>query len=195
MLANSYIVNGEIRQGYLEWSDSRGADIAKIGFLSNCEGKEKYLRVYYTITDRSTGQARNYNYKIDIEAVQSNLGFGEVLYFRCPSIYKRCRILYKAYGYERWQCMQAYDRPIYYPLQQCSKPDRYHKRYWKLEGILFGGKRKRVNSTYRGKPTKTRLKLDRDLRALSYNDKMRWSEFGVPKTMYMYVKAYGLCNR
>ena len=58
---------------------------------------ENYIRLIYILTDRE-GNTRNYDYKIRIVTVASNLRRGEILYFLCPITFKKCRILYRSFS-------------------------------------------------------------------------------------------------
>ena len=150
---------------------------------------EKYLELTYTITHWHNDSKTDYRYRIEIIPVPSNLGKGEVYYFLCPRTYQRCRVLYMAYGSGIWQCRQAYSQRIYYPLQQCSKLDKYNTIYWALEKRLFEGSRKRINATYRGQRSKTAIQQERRLNRYYHADAMRWSAAGIPQRLYSAIMA------
>jgi hypothetical protein len=107
-------------------------DKVKIQSVSN--DKEMYLRFMYTQTNKATKEIKEYDYKIYIVGVKSNLGIGANHYFICPELGIKCKILYLCYGAERFKCRKAYNRRIYYGSQLRAKD-------------------------YKGKPTKRKLRL------------------------------------
>ena len=88
MLKVGWIKKGCKISGQMSWTDESTAS-----FESVYTEDEKYLRMIYTVTDRQ-GTKTNYDYKIELVTVPSNLGKGDVLYFVCPESYKRARVLY-----------------------------------------------------------------------------------------------------
>lgn len=150
---------------------------------------EKYLELTYTITNWHDNRKTDYHYRIEITPVPSNLGKGEVYYFLCPTTKQMCRVLYMAYGSGIWQSRQAYSQRIYYPMQQCSKLDRYNTKYWALDRRLFEGRRKRVNATYKGQRSKTSIQRERLLNQYCDADNMRWSAASIPKRLYAAILA------
>ena len=140
----------------LSWTDS-----SSIGVETVHKPNETYLRLYYTITDR-TGEKTEMDYKVFIEYKPSNLGKGNVLYFRCPISNKRCRILYRAYGSQYFKAKEAYKFRLYYAAQKVSKTylilDRKFAAEAKLEKLIR--QKKRNQRTFKGKLTKHSLKVD-----------------------------------
>jgi hypothetical protein len=172
------------RYSTLTWSGG-----GSIMICANNSPDKKYIELTYTVHYRGTGTKVDQCYRVYIDSVPSNLGKGEVYYFICPSTGIRCRVLYMAYGSQRWKCRQAYNDRIYYPLQQCSKLDKYNTKYWALDKRLYEGERKRVNATYRGKPSKTSQQQAKLIRQYSHADAMRWSAAGIPKHLYASIMA------
>ncbi|MCK0130395.1 hypothetical protein MWU59_02675 [Flavobacteriaceae bacterium F08102] len=175
LLRNNYIRKGFITRGQIEWTDNSSA-----GFECKCTKSEKWLRLYYTVTDIE-GEKTDYDYKIHITTVPSNLGKGEVLYFVCPESAKRARILYSAYRYPKYVhrdwYLENHNVRIYYTTQQCAKRDYYNNRYHdlrkqvdKLENELFTKHRKPL---YKGKPTKDFMKLYKLRKQMNHFDDMR----------------------
>jgi hypothetical protein len=141
----------------LSWTDN-----SSIGVETIHKPNETYLRLYYTITDNRTGEKTQMDYKVRIEYKPSNLGKGYVLYFRCPVSFKRCRILYRAYGSQYFKARGAYQNRLYYEAQKSSKKyqllERFNTVRWKVESIW--DKKGRKQTTFKGKPTKNNLKYN-----------------------------------
>lgn len=156
-----------------------GQSSGNINIISSWVGgldKSPYIRLIHTLTY----QKEDCNDTIYIEAVPSNLGKGNVLYFICPASGKRCRILYKAYGCPIWKSRQSYYNRIYYPTQQSSKLVYANNRYWQLDEQIEKLKGKRGPGTYRGKPTKRAERLKRlELEQWEY-DYRRWMPESYP---------------
>ena len=157
LLKNKYILKGKKVKGELYWMDGSEA-----GFESCFSANEKYLRIQYTITKRN-GEKIHYDYMIQLVTVPSNLGKGEILYFECPESGKRARILYSAYGHDKYihrdWYLEKYGKRVYYNSQLCSKYDYHNTRYHTLDrkindllDELFNAKHRKMH--YKGKPTK-----------------------------------------
>lgn len=111
LLKNGYLKKGKLIRGTLQWH-CRGEPTGSITLISSYFENDIWLRLMYKITDRTTGEVKEYDYKIYLEVLRSNLGKGEVPYFVCPVSGRRCRILYRAYGYERWKSREAYQNRL-----------------------------------------------------------------------------------
>lgn len=81
-------------------------------------------------------EKENFNYKVKIVSVPSNLGKGNNYYFICPISGKRCKILYMAYGSNYFKCRTAYQNRIYYPCQLSSRLNVNNDIYWRVERQL-----------------------------------------------------------
>lgn len=170
-------IKGESRRGTITWR-RRGHVYSSIGIEAYYTESEKYIRLYYTNTDRQ-GTKTNYDYNINFIEVESNLGKGSVLYFLCPSSGKKCRKLYNAYGYQRWKSRTAYKNRIYYNLQTASKFDRYNTKFWELDRKIQNDNRRKTKE-YNGKQTK-RAVADFHLRLQwARMDELRWSAAAMP---------------
>lgn len=172
LVKEKLIVKGKSKSSSLRWS-KRGEQIASIGIDTCYTDTDKFIRLYYTNTDNK-GTKTDYNYKISLTEIESNLGRGSIVYFICPSTNNRCRKLYNAYGYQKWKSRLGYQNRLYYDVQIVSKFDRYNTRYWELDKQLTSDKRRATNK-YKGKKTKRAtqnfiLKLKRDRM-----DELRWS--------------------
>ena len=132
---------------------------AKVKIQSVSNDKEMYLRFMYTQTNKATKETKEYDYKIYIEGVKSNLGIGVNHYFICPELGIKCKILYLCYGAERFKCRKAYNRRIYYGSQLSSKTYNVTNRYFHFEKLLNELYKKRRAKDYKGKPTKRKLRL------------------------------------
>lgn len=119
-----------------------------------------YLILNYNVIDNRTGTKTAMYYKVQIEFKPSNLGKGYVLYFICPLSFRRCRILYRAYGCQYFKAREAYQYRLYYPAQTSSKKyqmlDRFDTVRNKVEKIWQTKKRKQT--TFKGKPTKQAIR-------------------------------------
>ena len=163
LLKKGYLVRGKQTSGSLNWS-SDGEPSGNIRIISSWligPAKRPYIRLIYTMTDRTTGEKEDRDDTVYLEARPSNLGKGEVLYFICPSSGQRCRVLYKAYDCPIWKSRQSYQHRIYYPSQQSSKREYANNRYWQLDSQIEKLQGKRGPGTYKGKPTKRAERLKR----------------------------------
>lgn len=141
----------------LKWTDESSISIETVH-----KPNETYLRLYYTITSHRTGEKTQMDYKVFIEYKPSNLGKGNVMYFRCPVSGQRCRILYRAYGSQHFKARGAFQNRLYYEAQKSSKRyqiiDRFTTVRDKVEG--FWHIKRRNQETFKGQPTKNSLKFD-----------------------------------
>lgn len=131
------------------------------------------------------------NQVILVDSVPSNLGRGEIHYWRCPYTGERVKYLYSAYGAGRFMSRRAYEMRglrLYYPNQLSSKLYRLNQRYFALEERVIPQLRaKRKRKTYAGKPTKQQLALDKAYRELERIDEMRWSVEYLPKSLLKFL--------
>ncbi|RYD54868.1 MAG: hypothetical protein EOP56_18035 [Sphingobacteriales bacterium] len=173
---NGYLIKGCATKGKLSWSDRRtGQQMAAITIYTVFGPIEKYIRLQYLHTDPHTGEARVMDYTIQIIEQPSNLGKGSVLYFQCPTTWRRCRVLYDAYHSPMFQCRQAFKQRIYYPAQQASKLLRPLESYLAVCDRLkqlTGYSRNAY--TYDGKVTARAAKLAELQYKHDYLNKERW---------------------
>ncbi|MCG2460385.1 hypothetical protein K8352_06470 [Flavobacteriaceae bacterium F89] len=162
MLKNGWIKKGCAMKGQMSWTGENTAEIETV-----YTDIEKYVRMVYTITDRQ-GAVTNYDYKIELVTVPSNLGKGEILYLLCPETSIRARILYSAYGYGKYVhrnwYLEQYGKRLYYNTQLCTKYEYHNTRYHTLDrkindliDKLFNSKHRKMH--YKGKPTKDQQRL------------------------------------
>lgn len=139
----------------ISWSDG-----SIIGIETHRTPNDSYLILNYKVTDHRTSEIIEMYYKVQIEFKPSNLGKGYVLYFICPLSFRRCRILYRAYGSQYFKARQAYKYRLYYKAQTSSKKyqifDRFETVRTKVETIWESKKRKQT--TFKGKPTKQAIR-------------------------------------
>ena len=169
LIKHNFIEKGERISGSLSWTDG-----SSVRYYSDYSSNSPYIILGYTVTIKSSGEKYDYDYKIYLETIPSNLGKGEVLYFICPQSGRRSRILYRCYGSHTWKSREAYQNRIYYQTQLDPKSVRPFKHLFNDRKIeeLYKKKRK---SHYRGKPTRIMKKIDELERkshvALSYYDR------------------------
>lgn len=148
LMQKGLIVKNSDVGGVIRWNND-----AKISFESKLHDNNGYLRVFYKVTKRHTGEVTDYDYKIFFTSIPSNLGRGRVLYFVCPVSGRACKVLYMADGYERFTSREAYQHRIYYESQSCSKVGVIFHRRFQSEERYKALQIKREYSTYKGHPT------------------------------------------
>jgi hypothetical protein len=131
LFKNGFIENHCEIYKNLSWFNFSGSLNGTIRIESTFTDLDKSITLIYTASNQ-TGLTENISYKINLIGVPSNLGKGNVYYFECPLTKRRCRILYLAYGSLVFKSRYAYNEPIYYEAQVCSKRDYANTRYWKL---------------------------------------------------------------
>jgi len=183
LLKNGLIVKGAtVTGGVLNYTDQTGHKVGSIGIDSKYTTEEKYIRLRYTVTTPQ-GERRDLDYKIELYPLPSNLGRGEVLYF--ADFTGLCRILYLAYGSEKFMSRENYTGlwgrkvRLYYPLQISSRISRYNDRYFHLEKQLKDLKKMRATDTYKGIKTRRAERIDwlRDKQRVA--DNKRWGPEGM----------------
>ncbi|RZJ54090.1 MAG: hypothetical protein EOO44_06250 [Flavobacterium sp.] len=155
LIKERLLVKGKSKSATLRWS-KRGEQISSIGIDTSYTETDKFIRLYYTNTD-SKGTKTDYDYKISLTEISSNLGNGCIVYFVCPITNNRCRKLYNAYGYQKWKSRLGYQNRLYYEMQIVSKLDRFNTRYWELDRQINNDNRRATNK-YNGKKTKRATK-------------------------------------
>jgi len=142
----------------MSWTDESSISIETVH-----NSIETYLRLYYTITSFRTGEKTEMDYKVFIEYKPSNLGKGNVLYFRCPVSGVRCRILYRAYGSLHFKAKGAFQNRLYYEAQRSSKRykilDKAATARKKVEKVWDS--KRRNQDTFKGKLTKFAVKYEK----------------------------------
>lgn len=185
---NQFISPNEICQGTLSWSNGN-----KLSFRSQFNGNLKQIELMYSHTYRE--KKTECNYIIEIHELPSNLGKGSNWYFICPVSGLKAKILYSAYGSTKFMHRNEYAKRncrIYYPAQNSSKYNYHNDRYWELEKHTIPKLQiKRGKKTYRGKPTKRYLRLQKAWNDWIYFEDMRWNPLNLPKSCLKYLWQAG----
>jgi hypothetical protein len=174
LLKKGFIKKNARLQGVINWS-IRDEPTGSMTIVTKHTPDEKYIRLSYTSTDYNKVQT-SFDYKIDLVEVDSNLGKGKVLYMVCPESGKRSRILYLAYGANKFKCREAYQNRLYFSTQKSSKLDFWNTKYFEMVSKLekFGSLR---TKTHKGVPTKRALRYDRMIVERDNCDMQRWEGF------------------
>ena len=184
LFKEGFLIEGERTCSAIYWSDNHGNKTADINLIADMKGAEKFIRLLYTITHRKSKQVSRFDYKIYLTWIPSNLGKGKVWYFLCPVTQKRCRVLYLAYGSKTWKSREAYSKRLYYRAQTESKLNYANSRYWVYKKRLEDARpRKFYKRKYRGKLTRTALKIFKLESKEEYWDYRRWLPSSMPKVV------------
>lgn len=150
------------RSGTVTWT--RGEHKSSIGIMVIISSDEKYIKLNYTQTTYSTGEKKDFDYKVPI--VSTNCNYGGVRYwFVCP-LYKngkycgkRCGVLYK--GGDYFGCRECYN--LIYSSQKMNTKYRYYPlfRVLDLDNKIDGLEKKIKRRFYAGRPTKLQRRLER----------------------------------
>ena len=173
-----YFTKGAEVKGSWTWSNGDAVEI-----FTKWVGAEVYMELNYTWTNSADGTKHDVRHRFDMVRKPSNLGRGEVLYFRCPNTYRLCRVLYRAYHARTFRSRWGFSYRLYYPAQVCGKMDRWHEAYRNAERHLETSKGKRRPGTYRGRPTKRAKRRERLHEELWRNDELRFSIAAWPKRL------------
>jgi len=152
-----YLNPGQIKEGTLSWS-MNGKDTGSISIRVNTLTEEPFLELDYKCGDIPI------NYQVKLVRLPSNLGIGYVWYFLCPKTQKRCRILYLVDGY-------FYHRRAF---TGCYYEQQIESKQWRKLRVLFDNsfkiekayeqiQKKYLKTHYKGKPTKSYLRLLKQL--------------------------------
>jgi hypothetical protein len=175
-----FIRKGCRTSGLLSWTNGNKISV-EVDYRDECRA---FMKVIYTITDRWSLEKKEYDYKIWIEEIPSNLGKGNVLYFACPSTYKHCRILYMTYGSHKFYSRGAYPRRIYYEPQLEPHGWRANANYMKVNKQIEQLDQMRATYTYKGNPTKRALRIQMLEMKRRKFDVKRFSLDSFPKSFF-----------
>lgn len=181
--AGYFTKDAEVR-GSWTWSNGDAVGITTVN-----RGAEVHMVLSYTWTDPWMGKPENIRQRIDLVSKPANLGRGTVLYFRCPSTGRLCRILYRAYHARTFRSRWGFSYRLYYPGQVCGKLDRWNTRYWDVERHLDRMKGKRKAGSYRGKPTKRAERMERLFAEWIRTEELRWSPASFPRRLRAVLMA------
>jgi len=154
LLQKGYIKKGSSLSGKLLWTNG-----SNVGIETKYTENEKYIRLKYSITENESQVKTNYDYRIELTTLKSNLGRGELLYFVCPVSQSKCRVLYQNNDTAKWQSRQAYKKRIYYRSQQISKNYRKIFAYFQIVEAIENLTNRITKTNYKGKYTKTTNRL------------------------------------
>lgn len=184
----SLLRQGIIKRGYgvevpeYTWSRN-GQRVRSVRLETLYTSTEAWVKVEYVRTDTTTGTREHVEQIIELDRAPSNLGRGEVLYFLCPRTGRRCRVLYMAYGGKYFLSREAYPQRIYYPTQVSSRYDLQNDRFWNLDRKVDALEGKRQPGTYRGRPTKRALRMERTWQKRAEADAARMSLASLPLSL------------
>ena len=154
----------------VSWGEdgSRGSISVQV---SVCD-EEKYARFIYTQTDNSTGEKKDYDYKVPI--VETPCHFGNTRYwFKC-NLYKnnqycgrRVGVLYKDGNW--FGCRHCYE--LTYASRKVNKRYKHYPmfRFLEIDAEIEKLEQKAKRYTYKGIPTKRRQKLEKLYQEASRN--------------------------
>ena len=188
---SSLIKNQQLKKGYKTMATVSWTCGSEITVICDMTGGNSYIRLIYTTTYHN-GTEKQFDYTIQVVSIPSNLGKGNVLYFICPVTFRRCRILYKAYGSDIWKSREGHSNRIYYPGQLSSKLDKYNDRYWELDRQIKKLSEQRRTYTYMGIPTRRAEGLDSLINEQMRVDELRWSMFAIPKRLQGQLGKWGI---
>jgi hypothetical protein len=186
LLKSGILKKGHTIDGELYWNLGN-EQIGYIKLVCSYTKKDLFIRVIYIATDNN-GEKKKYDYNIELEEVESNLGKGKVLYMICPVSGKRCRILYLAYNSEKFKSRETYQNRLYYRCQKSSKPNRWNTRYFELVDKVEKLDKTLKTCSYLNNKTKRVQHIERLIKERDICDIKRWSQEGMTKSMW---KAMG----
>lgn len=102
------------QSGRISWKNYYDEVTGSIGIMVSTFEGESFVRFYYTVTDRNTGEKTDYDYKVSLTTTPCNFG-GVRYWFICPlnknGAYcgKRVAKLYEAPGAVYFGCRHCYD--------------------------------------------------------------------------------------
>jgi hypothetical protein len=147
------------RAGMIEWSKG-GSSYSQVSIESDIRSED-----YGCIDLKYSFNHKDYEERIYLESLASNLGAGVVWYFECPFTKKLCRNLYFNGGY--FMSRLAMRNAMY---DNQTKSHRERKHYRQLHKALLAEKlypklrAKHFKRYYDGMPTKRYLKLTQKIR-------------------------------
>jgi len=152
MKAGYFTKDAEVKGTY-GWSNGDRAEI-----FTKRTATSAYMDIVTHFEDHN-GTIQEARQRVDLCRKPSNLGRGEVLYFRCPWTFEPCRVLYRAYHSHTWRSRKGYHRRVLYPAQRLSGWTRHNLRESQVEAKLERLRSMRGTSTYRGTPTRRALRI------------------------------------
>ena len=152
------------QSGGISWKNCYGEETSSIGITVSTFEAESFVRFYYTVTKRSTGEKIEFDYKVHLTNTPCNFG-GIRYWFICPlsrnGVFcgRRVAKLYCAPGGNYYGCRFCYD------LSYESRNESRLGRIGQLGYILKAERqyeelyKKTKRWTWRGRPTRKVQKL------------------------------------
>lgn len=141
--------------GIIQWKNNFDEVTGAINIYVHLMENEQFINLSYTAIGET-----EYNYKVLLEALPSNLGKGDVWYFICPFTLQRCRKLHLIQG--RFMHRSALKTGMYstqIKSKQWRRIDKVYGVYFALDRNYSQLHAKHFKKRYKGKPTKRYLKL------------------------------------
>ena len=142
-----YLKPYQLKTGVISWK-RWGRTIGSISILVDTRSDAGYMELSYNYRDEPI------SYRIKLVTVPSNLGRGEVYYFLCPVVKKRCRKLYSTGKYY----LHREATKGLYRIQTLSTNQRAEATY--IQTVMQGDNSngniysKHYKKYYAGEPTK-----------------------------------------
>lgn len=173
LLKSNIIQKGKVVKTTISWNDN-----CRINITTNWTDTERYLLLEYTHTDYE-GNKTALSYRVNIIALTSNLGKGQVLFMICPVSGRYCRKLFMAYDSPYFKSIKAYHTRIYYIGQLSSKLNRANDVYWYLINSIECRLPQRNQNQYKGRATKRTINQKKLSQKLALLDLQRWNDVPV----------------
>lgn len=161
---NGYFLTGGRFGGTLNWS-SNGEPTGSISISSTISEQEKYVRLWYKITKRDTGEKRDIDYRVYLTTTPCHFG-GARYWFICP-LYRNGRycgrrvgVLYHGNG-DYFGCRHCYD--LTYQSRNSSQRFRSLSHFFDADEKLVEWEQKYKDKYlyYGGRPTRRYKKLEK----------------------------------
>jgi len=170
-----YFKINNLVSGTINWTN-RGMKTGSIGISVLMTDETNVVRFEYKCN------GNNYDYKVRLISLPSNLGKGKVWYFLCPFTGKRCRKLHLID--ERFMHRSALPSGMYSKQTHSKKwrqMEKVYGCYFDSDEVYKELYSKHFRRFYNGKPTKRFLKLMRKIKqaeSITVNDIERLLVFG-----------------
>lgn len=161
---HDYLSENSCRSGGVSWKNCYGEETGSISIVVSTFEGENFVRFYYTVTDRSSGEKTDYDYKVQLTTTPCNFG-GVRYWFICPlsrnGVYcgRRVAKLYKAPGGSYFGCRHCNN------LSYESRNESRHGMFGAFGAVLKADKQIEELSeqikrwTWRGRPTRKAKRL------------------------------------
>ena len=156
---HGYLSGFSIRSGGIVWRNSFGEETSSTGITVSTIDDGEFVRFYYTVTDRSTGQKTDYDYRISLTTTPCHFG-GVRFWFICPlsvnGVYcgRRVAKLYLPPGAYYYGCRHCYNLSYESRNETRSGIVRAFGRVLKTQRHIEELSNQINWWTYRGKPTR-----------------------------------------